>query len=544
MAASARVSTASEEQLTSYEAQVDYYTRYIQDRPDWAFVGIYTDEGISATTTKRREGFNRMVQDALDGKIDLIVTKSVSRIARNTVDSLTTVRKLKDAGVEVYFEKENIWTLDSKGELLITIMSSLAQEESRSISENVTWGQRKRFADGKGSIPYGHFLGYRKGANGLPEIVPEEAEVVRTIYRMFIEGQSTNAIARHLTQQGIPTPAKRTVWQKATVESILRNEKYKGTALLQKSFTVDFLQKKTKVNEGEVPQYYVEHSHEAIIKPAEWDKVQLELARRKNSPRYTVCNSPFAGKIICGDCGEIFGSKVWHSTSKYRRTIRRCNAKYESGDLCGTPHLYEDNLKKLFISALSQLLTDRTALLEDGRLIQQNLLNFDAIDTECNAILQELDVVTGMIQQMVKENASQAANQIDYTNRYNALVDRYENLQLRYDALQAQKQRRQLQAAAMDDCLTALEEVDLLQIQFSDVLWNTVVDHETVCIDKQLVFHFKNGTDITVQMLRYIVKKTQAGRGDSADLSPFPFVFATQSYANSMLPDAELSAAY
>ena len=214
VAAYARVSTDSEEQLTSYEAQVDYYTRYIQDRPDWAFVGIYSDEGISATNTKRREGFNRMVQDALDGKIDLIVTKSVSRFARNTVDSLTTVRKLKDAGVEVYFEKENIWTLDSKGELLITIMSSLAQEESRSISENVTWGQRKRFADGKVSIPYGHFLGYRKGANGLPEIVPEEAEVVRTIYRMFIEGQSSNAIARHLTQQGIPTPAKKTVWQK------------------------------------------------------------------------------------------------------------------------------------------------------------------------------------------------------------------------------------------------------------------------------------------------------------------------------------------
>ena len=246
VAAYARVSTDSEEQLTSYEAQVDYYTRYIQSRPDWEFVGVYADEGISATNTKRRESFNRMVQDALDGKIDLIVTKSVSRFARNTVDSLTTVRKLKDAGVEVYFEKENIWTLDSKGELLITIMSSLAQEESRSISENVTWGQRKRFADGKVSIPYSQFLGYRKGADGLPEIVPEEAEVVRTIYRMFIEGLSSNAIARHLTQQGIPTPAGKQVWQKATVESILRNEKYKGAALLQKSFTVDFLQKKTK----------------------------------------------------------------------------------------------------------------------------------------------------------------------------------------------------------------------------------------------------------------------------------------------------------
>ena len=496
----ARVSTDSEEQLTSYEAQVDYYTRYIRSRPDWQFVDVYTDEGISATNTKRREGFNRMVQDALDGKIDLIVTKSVSRFARNTVDSLTTVRKLKDAGVEVYFEKENIWTLDSKGELLITIMSSLAQEESRSISENVTWGQRKRFADGKVSIPYGHFLGYRKGADGLPEVVPEEAEIVRSIYQMFIEGTTTNAIAKRLTTNGIPTPAGKENWQRATVESILRNEKYKGAALLQKSFTVDFLQKKMKINEGEVPQYYVEHSHEAIIAPEEWERVQLELARRKNSPRRTHCNSPFAGKLICGDCGEIFGSKVWHSTSKYRRTIWQCNAKYKNDTHCSTTHLYEDELKLHFITALSQLLADRTALLEDGCLIQRELLDTATLDRKCEKLLQEMDVVAGMIQQMVKENAAQAANQIDYTNRYNALVDRYENLQLRYDALQAQKQRKQLQAAAMDDCLTALEEVDLLQIQFSDALWNTVVDHVTVYTDEWLVFHFKNGADISVQM--------------------------------------------
>lgn len=159
----ARVSTDSEEQQTSYEAQVDYYTNYIKNNPEWEFVGVYTDEGISATGTKHRDGFNQMIQDALDGKIDLIVTKSVSRFARNTVDSLTTVRKLKEKGVEVYFQKENIYTLDSKGELLITIMSSLAQEESRSISENVTWGQRKRFADGKVSIAYSSFLGYQKG---------------------------------------------------------------------------------------------------------------------------------------------------------------------------------------------------------------------------------------------------------------------------------------------------------------------------------------------------------------------------------------------
>ena len=229
----ARVSTDSDEQFTSYEAQVDYYTNYIKSRPEWEFVEVYTDEGISALNTKKRDGFNRMIADALDGKIDLIVTKSVSRFARNTVDSLTTVRKLKDKGVEVYFEKENIWTMDSKGELLITIMSSLAQEESRSISENVTWGQRKRFADGKVNMPYKQFLGYRKGADGLPKIVPEEAEIVRTIYRMFVEGMSAGSIAKHLTKNGIPTPSGKAVWQRHTIESILQNEKYKGAALLQ-----------------------------------------------------------------------------------------------------------------------------------------------------------------------------------------------------------------------------------------------------------------------------------------------------------------------
>lgn len=199
----ARVSTDSDEQFTSYEAQIDYYTQFIMRHSDWEFVKVYTDEGISGTNTKRREGFNQMITDALDGKIDLIVTKSVSRFARNTVDSLVTVRKLKDKGVEVFFEKENIYTLDSKGELLITIMSSLAQEESRSISENVTWGQRKRFADGKVMLPYKRFLGYRKGADGFPEIVPEEAEIVKRIYRRYMSGQTTCAIAAELTADGI-----------------------------------------------------------------------------------------------------------------------------------------------------------------------------------------------------------------------------------------------------------------------------------------------------------------------------------------------------
>ncbi len=202
----ARVSTDSDEQFTSYEAQVDYYTKFIQSKPEWEFVKVYTDEGISGTNTKRREGFKEMITDALDGKIDLIVTKSVSRFARNTVDSLVTIRKLKENGVECYFEKEGIYTFDGKGELLITIMSSLAQEESRSISENVTWGQRKRFADGKVSMPYKHFLGYDKGENGQPVVNEEEAEVVRLIYKLFLQGKTATGICKQLDGMEIPTP--------------------------------------------------------------------------------------------------------------------------------------------------------------------------------------------------------------------------------------------------------------------------------------------------------------------------------------------------
>ena len=212
VAAYARVSTDNEEQLTSYEAQVDYYTNYIQGRDDWEFAGVYTDEGITGTNTQKREGFKSMVADALAGKIDLIITKSVSRFARNTVDSLTTIRKLKEHCAEVYFEKENIWTFDSKGELLLTIMSSLAQEENRSISENCTWGQRKRFADGKVTVPFKRFLGYDMGPDRNLVVNPEQAKLVKRIYGMFLLGKSPFQIASSLTEEGIPPPGGKDHW--------------------------------------------------------------------------------------------------------------------------------------------------------------------------------------------------------------------------------------------------------------------------------------------------------------------------------------------
>lgn len=493
----ARVSTDSEEQQTSYEAQVDYYTKYIQSKPEWTFVRVYTDEGISALNTKHRDGFNEMIADALDGKIDLIVTKSVSRFARNTVDSLTTVRKLKEKGIEVYFEKEGIATLDSKGELLITIMSSLAQEESRSISENVTWGQRKRFADGKVSVAYGKFLGYCKGTDGIMEIVPEEAETVRTIYRQFIQGKTTNAIAASLTRKGVPTPGGKEKWQATTIESILTNEKYKGSALLQKKFTTDFLTKKMKPNEGEVPQFYVENSHPAIICPEEWDRVQNEIVRRKATGRHHNSLSPFSAKIICGDCGEYYGSKVWHSNSKYRRTIWQCNGKFKGADKCRTSHLYEDDIKAMFLKAVSELMIDREALIEDGRVLHTAFTDFGAIDKEVAEISSEIEVLSALVQKLVDENASTTLDQTEYRNRYDSYVDRYDKAKNRLGVLREQRQLQELKGDILSGFLFELGELYDLPMVFKEETWNALVDHVAVHEDGRIVFAFKNGTEVT-----------------------------------------------
>lgn len=494
----ARVSTDSDEQYTSYEAQVDYYTNFIHAHPDWEFVKVYTDEGISGLMTKHREGFNEMIADALAGRIDLIVTKSISRFARNTVDTLVTVRKLKEKGVEVFFEKENIYTLDSKGEVLITIMSSLAQEESRSLSENVIWGKRKAFADGKVSLPYKQFLGYEKGPDDIPQVVPEEAEIVRRIYREFIAGQTTFTIAKGLTEDAIPTPAGKVKWRSSTVESILTNEKYKGCAILQKKFTVDFLTKTMKVNEGEVPQYNVENSHEAIIDPEEWELVQKEFQRRKVLGRHYSGNSPLAARIVCGECGAFYGPKVWHSTEKYRRTIWQCNHKFSNGEKCTTPHLDEKDIKARFLVAFSGLLVNKERLLEDCRIIQATLTDCSEIDAQIAELLQELEVITELTKRCVEENAMNAQSQEEYAARYNGYVERYESARSKMESLQKKRELRCSEADEIGAFMFELAELDDPPLEFDDHLWLATVKQATVLGDGTLVFIFRDGTEITV----------------------------------------------
>lgn len=370
MAAYCRVSTDQLEQLSSYEAQVAYYTAFITNHPDYEMGGIYADEGISGTNTKKRDQFNKMIEDCKVGKIDMIITKSISRFARNTLDCLNYVRMLKDLGIGIIFEKENINSLDSKGEVLLTILSSLAQDESRSISENCTWGIRRRFEQGKVIVNHTKFMGYDKDENGNLVIHEKQAKVVRRIYADYLSGKGTNRIAHELENEGIQNWNGTAKWYEGSIRKMLSNEKYKGDALLQKTYTRDFLSKKRVINKGEIPQYYVEESHPAIIDSDTWEAVQLEMERRKASAEkynikkmgYVTNDNPFAGKVICGCCDSTFGRKVWNSTNeRLKRTIWQCNNKYKvKGKIgCKNRHINEKVLYLAFVNAFNAILENK-----------------------------------------------------------------------------------------------------------------------------------------------------------------------------------------
>ncbi|MDR0531404.1 MAG: recombinase family protein [Oscillospiraceae bacterium] len=517
MAGYARVSSDSDEQQNSYEAQVDYYTTLIRSNPEWEFVKVYCDEGISGTNTRHRDGFNEMIQDALDGKLDGIITKSVSRFARNTLDSIEAVRKLKEKGIDVYFEKENIHSMDGKGELLLTIMSSLAQEEARNISENVTWGQRKRMADGKISMPYKRFLGYEKGEDGVPQIVESEAAVVREIYALFLEGKTIRQIARILMGQGVPTPSGGTAWSVSTLRSILTNEKYTGNAILQKVFTVDFLNKKTKINEGEVPQYFVENSHPGIILPETYELVQAEIARRTAlGKQLTSTDSPFSCKILCGECGGFYGSKVWHSKSKYRKYIWQCNKKYRNaaceqvvndkftgcslGDKlrCATPHVTEDELQRAFVAALNQLLGDKERYIQEFEAACAALTDIAALDTELATQKQECAIVAGLMQHAIADNAHAAQDQGEYQRNYEALAARFEEAKAKTNSLEAEKRERSAKVERIRWFISELRGREELLAAFDEHSWNVLAESITVFADRTMRVRFRDGTEVSV----------------------------------------------
>jgi DNA invertase Pin-like site-specific DNA recombinase len=395
--------------LSSFEAQVSYYTNFIERNPDFECAGIYADEGISGTNTKKREQFNRMIEDCKAGKIDGIITKSISRFARNTLDCLNYVRQLKDLGIGVTFEKENIFTLDSKGEVLLSILSSLAQDESRSISENSTWGIRRRFEQGKLHVNHTIFLGYDKDASGELIVDKKQAAIVRRIYTAFLDGKGAGRIAKDLTRDKIPKWDGSIRWYESSIRKMLGNEKYKGDALLQKTYTVDFLTKKRVDNTGQVPQYYVEDSHPAIIDKEMWEAVQLETERRKayalehgiQKLEHANVGNPFAGRVICGCCGQVYGRKVWNSTDdRLRRIIWRCNGKYtvkgEKG--CESRHIDDNVLYQAFVDIFNMIVENKEYFIgkwqerieSDDALIRYKAKQFIEMMTEAE-IINEFD---------------------------------------------------------------------------------------------------------------------------------------------------------
>ena len=498
VAAYARVSTEQEEQESSYQAQVDYYTNYIKSRDDWEFVSVYADHGISGLSTSGRDGFNQMIEDALNGKIQLIITKSVSRFARNTVDSLSTIRKLKEHNVECYFEKEGLHTFDSSSEMILSIMATLSQEESRSISENVKWGIRKKFEDGRFSMPYRKFLGYEKGEDGTMVINEDEAKIVRQIYGLFLSNRSTYQIARILTEQGIPTVTGQKVWNRTVIRSVLTNEKYKGCALLQKSYVSNYLTKKNRKNSGEIPQYYVEGSHPAIIEPEVFDRVQAMMERRKSGNDRTTSARLFSSKVKCGCCGHWYGSKVWHSNDKYRRVVYQCNFKFKGEKKCDTPHFYEDELKEMFVKALNKYCENKAEIIQGFTDICDIAFDTSKLEKEQVTLETELKVVSGLIEQLIAENARTVQDQNEYNKSYNALAERFQTAKARLKEVTAEITRIKSDSERMRQFIKTLKSTPDIVKEFDDETWYALIDHVIVNSREDVRFVFCDGGEVRI----------------------------------------------
>jgi len=493
VAAYCRVSTDSEEQATSYDTQIEHYTAYIQGHPDWVLAGIFADDGISGTNTKKREEFNRMIDECMAGNIDMIITKSISRFARNTLDCLKYIRQLKEKYIPVYFEKENINTMDSKGEVLLTIMASLAQQESQSLSQNVKLGLQYRYQQGEIQVNCARFLGYTKDENKRLVIVPEEAEIIKRIYREYLEGSSMLKIARGLEADGILNGAGKERWHTSNINQILRNEKYIGDALLQKTYTVDFLTKKRVKNNGIVPQYYVENSHEAIIPREVFMQVQEELVRRRivhTSPngktRTFSSNHCFAQIVICGNCGEVFRRVHWNNRGK-KSIVWRCVSRLENtGLFCDARTVLESSIEQVLVTAINQALCDKDSFLST---LQDNIATI--ITHESDQALADIDKRLEELQTELLKLATSNADYDKVGDEIHRLRDQKQKLQLENVNREELKKRIADMSAFLTEQPTAL-------IEYDEQLVRRLIEKVTIFEDKFAV-EFKSGMTVDVE---------------------------------------------
>lgn len=435
VAAYCRVSTDDEEQLTSYRNQIEHYTHKIKQNADWKLVGIFADEGITGVMAKKRDEFLKLINLCRDGKVDVIITKSISRFSRNVADTIKYVRELKALNVAVIFEKENVDTSKMTSEMILDMYGVFAQAESESISDNVRMGKRFGYKSGKVPMQYGQILGYRRGENNEPEIVPEEAKIIELIYYKFLEGWSLPKLSKYLEDNGYKTAKGSTAWSKATIRGILTNEKYKGDVLMQKSYVVDLFSKKIAKNNGELPMYLVKNHHKPIISREVWDKVQVVIAKRNNIKSATDMNmmkkgrysSKYAltGLVICGDCGSQYRRTTW--TANGKRIVWRCVNRLTNGkDACGTsPTIDEERLHTGIVKAMNSMI--------DGKEKIQSLLNGSIAEIlaapdshkEIISLKKEIDDKNEDILQMVADGVKNRESRADITAKCR---DEYEKI--------------------------------------------------------------------------------------------------------------------
>lgn len=506
VAAYCRVSTTLEQQETSYEAQVSYYTEKIKSNPNWKLAGIYADDGKSATNTKKRDDFNAMIEDCMAGKIDMLITKSVSRFARNTVDSLQNIRKLKEKNIAVFFEKEGVNTLEGTGELLITILSSQAQEESRNLSENTRWGLVRRFENGIVSVNHNKFLGYTKDKNGELVIVPEEAELVRRIFRLYLEGSSIVQIGKILDDEGITTVTGLTQWCPGVIDKMLSNEKYMGDVLQQKTYTVDFLSKKRVKNNGIVPQYYIQDDHEAIVPKELYYRVQEEKTRRASLSKSAVARkakkekSKYSSKyaltdiMVCKECGQPYRRQIW---SKYgqKSAVWRCENRLKNGtkNCRNSPTLKEEVLQEAVMTAINSVVENRGEFVGAFREnVIQVIGSYSTknVPTEYDGQIEKLQ---GEMLALIEENAKKGSLTEDFDEQYQRIAEQIKNLkQKKLDLVRERKQAESFQQRVtdMDVCL---KKTTCEIREFDNDLVRRLLQNIRVINEELIEIQFKSG---------------------------------------------------
>lgn len=509
VAAYCRVSTDDEEQLTSYEAQKNYYTDKIMTNKEWTMAGIFADEGITGTSARKRPEFLRMIRQCKQGKIDIVLTKSISRFARNTVDCLNYVRALKELGIAVIFEKENMNTLEIDSEILITMLGAFAQSESESISANVRWGKRQAMKEGKAIINYKHLYGYRRGADGKPEIIPEQAEIVRKIYDLFLSGTPIRGILEYLNANNIPNISGELQWAKNAVNSILTNEKYCGDVLLQKTYIDDCINKKVKKNTGQLPMYLVQNHHEGIISRETFDAAQAELARRSAGKSPSKKNAPtgrsrysskyaLSDRLYCGECGTRYQRCTWRNRDGSKRIVWRCVSRVDYGNkYChNSPTLDEEPLHKAILAAINSAVKDRDNIVYNLKsAMEKELAPVAGQQLSLSEIDNQLEQLNTEFSKVLAE-ASESGDQAAHSDRFREIMRKQTALKAQRDEIQQMLAESGKAAAHIEQCRQAAETTPLAITEWDEALIRQVVESVTVETGNEIIVALKSGASI------------------------------------------------